>query len=269
MNDGSMLSLPPELVGRYFVGGDAHFLPMSARELTRASEFMGWIIDTLAFEPGRAVLLVCQFEEASQFVPLEESLTTRGLILTNAEASLYDGARAVSILRRFDVAAVIGLNAALLDSMMAVEPGVQDLLRGKVVWARPCAYLRLAEMSGTELLRFVEVGPALALECGGAAGAHVDAREWRMDSEGGEVRLTSRLARSLAMQRAATGVYAPIVREVCACGLSDPRIDVSGASTPCAAARRRLNDGASAAASRRCSQNYREDCMAKRGAIAP
>ena len=214
----------PELIGRYFVSEEAKFLPVSTRELTRAGEFLGWVIDSLGILPGRSVLLVCQFEEAAQFVPLEEALSERGLILTNAEASKFDGGRAASVLRRFDVAAVIGINAALLDSMAEVGAVAETLLAGKVVWARPCAYQRLAAMSGFTLLRYLEVGPALALECAKAAGAHIDAREWRVTSEGGEVRLTGRLLRAMPLTNAPTGVFAEVNYEVCACGLSDPRV---------------------------------------------
>ena len=214
----------PDLVGRYYVGADAHFLPLSTRELSRASEYLGWIFDSLAFAPGRAVLLACQFEEAAQFVPIEEALTERGLVLTNAEASVYDGSRAISVLRRFDVAGVIGLNKALLDSMIEVDADVERLLQGRVVWARPCAYDRLAQMRGVRLLRYIEVGATLALECAQAAGAHIDAREWDVTSLNGEIRLTNRLARALPLTDAATGVFAALDRSVCDCGLSDPRI---------------------------------------------
>ena len=182
------------------------------------------MIDSLGLVPGRAVLLVCQFEEAAQFVPIEEALSERGLILANAEASIYDGSRAVSVLRRFDVAAVIGLNAPLLDNMLEIGADVPALLAGKVVWARPCAYDRLADMAGFTLLRYLEVGPALALECACASGAHVDAREWAVSSEHGEVRLTGRLLRSLPFSDAPTGLMADVDDAVCDCGLSDPRI---------------------------------------------
>lgn len=213
-----------DLIGRYTVGDEAHFLPLSIRELSRASEFAGCILDTAAIAPGRAVLLVCQFEEAAQFVPIEEALTERGLILTNAEASIFDGARALSVLRRFDVACVIGINAALLDSMMALDADITALLKGRIVWARRCAYERLAALTGFTLLRYLEVGPALGLECIESAGAHIDAREWELASIGGEIRVSSRLARVVPLEKAPTGVFARIQHSVCACGLSDPRV---------------------------------------------
>lgn len=214
----------PELVGRYFVDTQPHFLPLSTREITRAAEFIGTVIDTYNFAPGRAVLLVCQFEEAAQFLPIEEALTDRGLILANAEASLYDGGRAESILRRFDICAVIGLNGALLDSMEALDLDIEKALAGKVVWARPCAYDRLSRLGGFTLRRYFEVGPTLGLECNYGRGVHVDAREWRLSNGDGEVRVTSRLARALPLEDAGTGVRATIDRSICDCGLADPRV---------------------------------------------
>jgi hypothetical protein len=214
----------PELVGRYFVDTQPHFLPLSTREITRAAEFLGTVLDTYQFAPGRAVLLVCQFEEAAQFLPLEEALTDRGLILANAEASLYDGGRAESILRRFDICAVIGLNAPLLDSMEGLNVDVEKALAGKVVWARPCAYDRLSGMRGFTLRRYLEVGPTLGLECVHGGGAHVDAREWSLSERGGEVRVTNRLMRALPLQDAETGLRAAVDRSICDCGLADARI---------------------------------------------
>jgi hypothetical protein len=219
----------PELVGRYFVGTEPHFLPLSTREMTRAAEFIGTVIDTHGFQPGKAVLLVCQFEEAAQFLPIEEALTDRGLILANAEASLYDGGRAESILRRFDICAVIGLNAPLLDSMEAIGVDVAEALAGIVVWARPCAYDRLAKMSGFTLRRYLEVGPTLGLECSYGGGAHVDAREWRLSDEGGEVRVTNRLMRALPLENAETGVRGKVDHSICNCGLADPRVVIEQA----------------------------------------
>jgi hypothetical protein len=216
----------PELVGRYFVGTQPHFLPLSTREITRAAEFVGTVIDTFGFRPGRAVLLVCQFEEAAQFLPIEEALTERGLILANAEASLYDGSRAESVLRRFDICAVIGLNAPLLESMEALGADVEKALAGKVVWARPCAYDRLAAMSGFTLRRYLEVGPTLGLECSYGGGVHVDAREWAFSEQEGEVRLTSRLMRALPLENAETGIRSQMDHRICDCGLADPRVVV-------------------------------------------
>jgi hypothetical protein len=218
----------PELIGRYYIGTEPHFLPLSTREITRAAEFLGTVIDTYGFAPGKAVLLVCQFEEAAQFLPLEEALTDRGLILANAEASLYDGGRAESILRRFDICAVIGLNGPLLDSMEAIGVDIARALAGTVVWARPDAYERLAGLEGFTLRRYLDVGPTLGLECSFGGGAHVDAREWTLSDADGSIRLTSRLLRALPLENAETGVAGSIDRSICDCGLADPRIRQPG-----------------------------------------
>jgi hypothetical protein len=214
----------PELIGRYYVRTESHFLPLSTREVTRAAEFLGTVIDTYNFAPGKAVLLVCQFEEAAQFLPLEEALTDRGLILANAEASLYDGGRAESILRRFDICAIIGLNGPLLDSMEALGVDLAQALADTVVWARPDAYERLTGLKGFTLRRYLEVGPTLGLECRFGGGAHVDAREWALADADGTVKVTSRLLRALPLDGADTGIGGTVDRSICDCGLADPRI---------------------------------------------
>jgi hypothetical protein len=222
----AVVTAQPDLVGRYFVGSEPIFLPLSVREMSRAAEFLGTVIDTFGITPRRSILLVCLFEEAAQFVPIEEALMERGIILTNAEASIYDGGRAESVLRRFDVAAVLGLNGALLDSMLALDIDVEKALAGKIVWARPDAYDRLTSMTGFSLRRYLEVGPTVGLECVAGAGAHVDAREFSYDDEGGEIRVSSRLLRVLPLDQAPTGVKGRVDHGVCTCGVADPRVIV-------------------------------------------
>jgi hypothetical protein len=216
--------LKPEFIGRFLIGSEYRFMPVAHMEVMRTAEFFGSVIDTHRIEIGRSVLLVSQFEEAAQFLPLEEALTERGLILTNAEASIYDGNRAASILRRFDVAAVIGLNSALLESLQTSECDVAGLLAGRLVWVRPCAYARLAELEGIELRRWIELGPAVAFECAAGAGAHVDSREWTLREAEGGLKLSSRLARALPIDDLFVGFAGSIERTPCACGLADPRV---------------------------------------------
>ena len=74
-------------------------------------------------------------------------------------------------------------------------------------------------------LRYVfEVGPAVAMECHEGGGAHIDRLEWDVQEDGGEIVLSSRLARASRFEAYHTGVHARIESKPCACGNPDPRL---------------------------------------------
>ncbi|MDB5420268.1 MAG: hypothetical protein JWR59_215 [Brevundimonas sp.] len=217
-------ALRPEIIGRYIVNGQTHFLPFSALEMVRATEMYGNILDTFNFAPGRQILMIALFEEGVQFAPFEEAVMERGLLGCNADASPFEATRIESILRRFDVAAVAGVNGPVLDGLEEAGFDLNVLFKDKVVWARPDAYARLQTVNGVRLRRWIDVGPTVALECAEGDGAYIDSREWQVDVVDGEILLTNRLERCLPLIKAPTGVKAHVDRQPGSSGLADVRI---------------------------------------------
>lgn len=217
-------ALRPEIIGRYLVDGKTHFLPFSALEMVRATETYGAILDTFDFAPGRQVLVTALFEEAVQFAPFEEAVMERGLLTCNADASVFEAGRIESILRCFDVAAVVGVNGPVLDGLEEAGFDLNVLFKDRVVWARPDAYPRLQSLNDIRLRRWIDIGPTVALECAEGDGAYIDSREWQVDVEGEQIMLTNRLERSLPLSRAPTGIRAFVERQPGASGLADVRI---------------------------------------------
>ncbi len=213
------------LVGRYLLKGEAQFFPSNPVELRRIGDSIGEVIDSFGSLTGRYALVISMIEEAVQFVPFELAVIARRMIVTNADASIYEGGRVEAILRRFDVPLVLGVNAAILASLRGAGHDPIKLFAGRTVWAVPSGY---DELKGHDqdfrLLRWMEFGPAVGLECIEAAGVHVSSMEWLLDEEDGEIVLTSRLPRCLPADRLHTGVRGTVVRTACACGSRDFRI---------------------------------------------
>lgn len=221
--------LQPMAVGRYFHGETAHSLPFSEAEIARAAAAQMRRISTHHLRAGHYAVITSLFDESSQFLPTEEALHMAGLVSCMADASFFDAGRTESILRRFDIKAVIGVNTQLLDGLEAAGFQPAELFQGLVVWARPGAWERLQSATGIELRRWYEVGPAVAMECVAADGAHIDALEWDIDATAdGEIVLTSRLQRTVDFSDYHTGLRGTIERRVCTCGSADPRIVLAG-----------------------------------------
>jgi hypothetical protein len=232
MNDTALQSpdietglLPPIAVGRYrHRDGDVRLLPYAAPELERATTACQYRIGTFHFRSGDQLLLTALFDESAQFSPFERALAAFGLVLVSADASFFDASRTESILRRFEVVALAGVNAALLDGLLALGHDPAGLFAGRVVWARPDAHARLQGNGGFELRRWIEIGPAVAMECAYGDGAHIDHLEWDVACVDGEIVLNSRLDRALDFNRYRTGIQARLVHATCRCGSADPRI---------------------------------------------
>jgi len=142
----------------------------------------------------------------------------------NSDSSFFDAGRTESHMRRFDVAAVCGVNAAMLDGLAAMGHDQNKVFANRVVWARPDALERLKSVPGINLRLWLEVGPAVAMQCAHGEGAHINRLEWHVETIGGEIVLSSRLDRSLDFDRYRTGVRAQLVTSACRCGSADPRV---------------------------------------------
>src|SRR5690606_41354618 len=83
---------------------------------------------------------------------------------------------------------------------------------------------------GIRLRRWLDLGPAVAMECSHGLGAHIDRKEWQVTAEDGEIVLSSRFARAMDFANYRTGVRATLDHSACACGSADPRV---GLRVPC------------------------------------
>jgi hypothetical protein len=212
----------PIAVGRFMHGDTSVFLPFSAAEVERARSAMLRLLRTFHFRSGQNVLFCSVLDDAAQVIPLERACMSYGLVVLSADSHFFDASRVESILRRFEVAATFGVTAATLDGLEALGIDPRAVFAKTLVWASPAAYERLRGMPG--LRRWLEVGPALGLECSAGQGLHICRFEWKVEEEDGEIVLSSRLSRAMPFARYRSAIHARLETGVCACGNADPRL---------------------------------------------
>lgn len=214
----------PDVVGRYLIGDQAFFYPVKRPEVDRAAVSPARNIASFAIAPGRYVLTISLTQEFVQFAPFEQACQQLGLLGTNADASAFDAKRVESLIRQFDVAAICGIDAGVLDGLADLGHDAATILAGRVVWARPDAFDRVAAMPGVNARRCATIGPVLGLECVEGEGMHIDGREWIASAPGGTIILDSRLPRLTPLVALDTGVAGDVVTAPCRCGSPDPRL---------------------------------------------
>ena len=225
MNSASRHALRPAIIGRYPFRGAYQFLPLTHEELLRAEAAAACILDSYGFGRGQHVLVTSMFCDAAQVLPLQLAMARRNLIVCSADASRHESGRIKSFLLRYDCAGAFGVSGAVLDGLECAGLSLHELFGGKVVWARPDAHQRLQGVPQIELRRWVEIGPALALECRYGDGAHLDSVEWRVETdEHGQFLISSRLERAMAFDRLETGLRGTITGAPCACGHGGARV---------------------------------------------
>ncbi len=138
--------------------------------------------------------------------PVVTALRRIGVTYLTAEVWNFDARRTSMFLQRLPVKAVFGLAGDTLAALANEDPPLAELLADvETVWARPDA---VAHLSGTapQVLPFVHLGPALALGVPGQPGALVNAAEWAVDAEDGELVVSNTAPRATRFERTPTGV---------------------------------------------------------------
>lgn len=218
-----MSEVRPTIVGRYLEGAVPKFFPLAEAELNRAMQAYLRVLDSYDIPARSHVLVVSMASQVAYFMPLERALMERHLIISNADASKFDAARVEMFARRFDVAAVFGVTTDTLDGFAALGLDPEKVFAGRVVWATPDAYARLAPAAGYVLGRWMEFGPAIATECA-AGSVHVSSEEWSVESLEGELVVTSRLPRLLSFEHQPAGLRGTADRTPCTCGSTDVKV---------------------------------------------
>jgi hypothetical protein len=220
----SMTTATPDFIGRYLVGGKPYFYAVNRDELDRGAPCFARIIGSFQLAAGKYVLTVSMTPEIAQLAPFEAGVQMLGLIGMNADLSPYDAARVEALVRLFDVAAICGVDKAVLDGLKMIGHDAEKIFKGRIVWARPDAYELVAAMPGVTARRVAEFGPALGLECAAGEGLHMDGRDWALSDAGGTIRLTSRQHRISPLEDLDTGVKGKLMAMPCSCGNRDPRV---------------------------------------------
>lgn len=225
MSQINQTSLSPMAVGRYLnTDGEKVSLAFSLTEADRSRRAILRVLNTFHFRTGANILITSLFDECAQMMPLERAIMTYGMVAASADSTPWDAKRVESIVRMFSLSAAAGISADVLDGLAQLGFKPEVLFDGIKIWARPDAYDRLKAFPNLEVYRWLELGPAVAVECSQGAGAHIDRYEWDIEEVDGEVVLTNRLNRCVDFKNYHTGLKAKVHKGGCDCGNPDPRI---------------------------------------------
>lgn len=175
-------------------------------EFERDVDWAESVLRSAGLQSGDLVLVTAQNWEGPWISPLAHALRRIGVTYTCAEMWGFDGRRTSMFLQRLPIRAVFGLGGETVAALEHEQPSIAELLRNVAfVWARPDALARLSEVA-PDVVPLVPLGPALALGLPGRSGAVVNADEWVVDSDNGQLVVTNAGQRAATFDRVPTGV---------------------------------------------------------------
>ncbi|HVM65872.1 MAG TPA: hypothetical protein VMU14_13490, partial [Acidimicrobiales bacterium] len=207
-------------VGTFVSAGEPVDLPVAPEDFAADTAAAGRALASLGIGPGDRVLIVGLVSECAHLVPFHAALRARGAILSGADATIFDAPRTAKLTRQLGVRAVLGVNGAVLDGLVAEGTDLLDVFGTvPIVGARPDAVARLRD-AGVAPVLWAHVGPTVAVECAPGRGAHVDEAVWEVAARDGAVALSPRAPRALPPGPYPVGA-AGVARGACPCGRAD------------------------------------------------
>jgi hypothetical protein len=204
---GTLLPRSPLFgIASCLVGSNSHEFEIGWDEFERDVDWAESMLRSAGLGPGDLVLVTISQWEGPWASAVVRALRRIGVTYLCAEVWSFDARRASMFLQRLPVKAIFGLGGETLTALESAEPPIAELLENvEIVWARPDA-LALLEGVAPEVLPYVMFGPALALGVPGQPGAVVNAAEWIVDSDGGELVVSNARERRATFDRVPTGV---------------------------------------------------------------
>jgi hypothetical protein len=197
--------------------------PVSPADFEADTAAAGRALDSLGISSGDRVLVIGVVSECAHLVPFHEALRQLGAILSGADATVFDAPRTAKLTRQLGARAVLAVNGAVVDGLVAEGFDLAEVFGSvPVVAARPDAVGRLRD-AGVAPVVWAHLGPAVAVECAPGRGAHVDEVVWEVTERDGEVFVAPRSRRALTTGPRAVAA-ASLERGPCAGGRGDVRV---------------------------------------------
>ncbi len=211
--------------GRY---GDDQLLPLSFDDIAHDTAAAMTAVSALGLPDRSIVVVTSTVADVGYFHPLQSAAKDMGLMVCNADASAMDVDRVEMFARLLNVAAVIGVNDALVDGILERGHDPRSFFSGvPMVIAGAGAHGRLVA-AGIDALAFDLLGPVLAMSCR-HRNLHVDGRQWAIVERGGTLHVSSRARRALPFDHFDTGIGGLVRDDVCLCGRRDPIVEIAAA----------------------------------------
>ena len=176
-------------IGTCLLDGARRTCAMSWDDFERDVRWAQRVLVAHGVTAGTVVMTSSAPEETHWFAPFELAAIRLGAAYAPCDARPWDVTRNLSYLRRLPVRVYVGTNAALVAAFAAQGP-LAGLFREAAVLARPEALAPLRE-AGLAPYTFAMLGPAVGAELPARDGVHVNGAQWKLESDAGELRLTT------------------------------------------------------------------------------
>ena len=198
-------------IGQLHTGTESLDFEVGWDEFERDLDWAETQMRSAGLESGDLVLLTLDSWELPWAGPVVHALRRIGVIYLTAEVWSFDARRTSMFLQRLPVKAIFGLGGETLSGLESQEPPIAELLENvQIVWARTDAMDRLSGMA-PKVSPFVRLGPALALGLPGGPGVVVNAAEWTVDVDDGELVVSNKRERATTFDRVPTGVRGSVI----------------------------------------------------------
>lgn len=180
--------------------------PVSWRDIDADTRWAQQLLRAMGIGRGALVHLSHFYSELAQLWPFYQAVRDLGAVLANGMPSGFDAYRLEMYLRRFQLAAAIGIAPDTLNSLEQSGHDLRKLFaRTEVLVALPGAWERLRAI-GFKPWRMLPLGPLLAIEPPDGSGARFNNREWQVTNSGGQLQLSAGPQRACAFRELETGI---------------------------------------------------------------
>jgi hypothetical protein len=198
---------PPSIYGiaSCRVGTEYHDFEVGLAEVERDAAWAESVLREAGLAKGDVVLLTLSNWESPWTAQVIRAIRNIGAVYTTAEIYGWDARRAGMFLQRLPIKAFIGLAADTVTAL-GETPETQALLADvPLIWARPGAIAEARKIA-PQAAEFTPLGPALGLGLPNRPGVLVNAREWDVAEQDGQLVVSSVGERAASWTRFATGL---------------------------------------------------------------
>ena len=143
---------------------------------------------------------------AGQFWPWHSAVFHSGGRFANGMPTSWDAYRLEMYLRLFNLKLVFALTSDVLDGIEAMKKSLSDVFgKAEIITALPGAHERLTA-AGFKPWRVSWLGPIFALDPCDGTGGRFDNAQWTLESDNGQILISSKEGRTTPFVRTPTGV---------------------------------------------------------------
>ncbi|MGI9164624.1 MAG: hypothetical protein ACR2JI_17135 [Mycobacterium sp.] len=195
----------PARISRFLVDGEHVDFPVSESDTLRDTAWSADMLGRWGIESDGRILVSALSWHGAWFDPVRYAAIKIGACYSNIEAWGWDVTRFSSFLSRFDFDMLIGVGSESLAALAQTGRAAELLGRVGHILAQPDAVAPLAEL-GIDASVIAMAGPALLAGDPSSEGLLYNQEEWLIESDGGELLVTTCGPRAERFENQRTGV---------------------------------------------------------------